>query len=102
MRDTCSRNRPQDEQPEIPAHEQELRQRQADQRSPPTGPRQVQGAARGVGVPARYFERRLCPPDEEDADHVDEHDQQHLGHDRSAQAHRRGNGCVEARALARR
>ncbi len=86
-----------DEQPEIPAQEQELEQRQAHAAQPPTGQRRLQFPIRRHAVPGRHVERHLRPPDEPHPDDVDERDQQHLRRDRIAQAHRRGDGRVELR-----
>ncbi len=92
-RDLPQEARP-DEQPEVPANEQELENGQAHAAKPPAGQRRLESPARRHAVPAR--EVGLCrPPDESDPDDVDERDQQNFRRDRVSQADRRSDGRIE-------
>ena len=51
----------------------------------------------GRGIPGRRGERRVLSPDDQNAESVDEHDQQHLGEHRVAQPVCRRHGGLEPR-----
>ena len=87
-----------DEQPEIPAQEQELEDRQAHAAQPPAGQRRLQFSTCARAMPAHHVEREMGAPDEADAHDIDERDHQHLRRDGIAQAHGRRDGRVELRS----
>ncbi len=85
-----------DEDPVVPAAQQELEQRQADVAVPRAGEREAQPVRRGGRVPRGRIERHVLTPDDGDADDVDDGDQQQLGRNRIAQPIGGPDGSIES------
>ena len=62
---------------------------------PPTGERRLQFPSHCHPIPRRHIHGRVPPPDEQNAESVDDRDQEHLRQHGIAQAHRRGDGRVK-------
>ena len=86
-----------DEQPKIPAAQQELEDRQAHVAIPHPGERELRALGGRCRVPGGRVERHVVAPDDQDADPIDEGDQQHLGEHRVAQPECRRDGGLEPR-----
>ena len=86
-----------DGQPEVPAAQQELENRQADEPIPQPRERRLLAARRPGGVPGVRIERHVVAPHDQDADAVDESDDQQLGDNGVAQPDRRDDRGVEPR-----
>jgi hypothetical protein len=83
-----------DQQPEIPAQENELEERNADERIPVAGQRQLQPAVLDCAVPRCGAQCNLAAPQPQS--HSEDQDQQpQLDRHRVAQLHRRVNGGDE-------
>jgi Pyridine nucleotide-disulphide oxidoreductase len=86
------------EQPEIPAEEDELKERETHIDEPPAGRGKVLAAGGRHRIPRRHIQGDVVPrPDIERADEVHECDQQHLRHHGVSEARGRGHGEVERR-----
>jgi hypothetical protein len=84
------------DEPEIPAKQEELEQREAHIGKPPPG-RGEPAAVAGPCIPGRHIQGGELGPDIEDAAEVHEGDEQQLRHHRAPQPHGRDQGDLEPR-----